>query len=76
MTAISNRLDRITRETGYLVGYKPTRRVRGWPEMSRKPFQLYQRFTHPASGKESWVYVASFATVEKLEINWRGRAGC
>lgn len=73
---ISARLDRITRNSGYLVGYNPMKRKRknGWLEENPRPFALYMDFGK--DGKHDYKFIASFKTAEALEINWRGRAGC
>ena len=64
---IKTKLHAIAADAGYRLDHIPTRRVRGWPEPSRKPFHLaFADGTH----------IASFATVEKLEDNLRARAGC
>lgn len=60
----------LTRRHGYGVAYKPTRRVRGWPMPSTKPFALY--LIHQSG---TWSYLASFATLTQLERNFRARAG-
>lgn len=76
MTAISAKLDRITRASGYLVGFNPMKRQRknGWPEENPRPFALYM--IGEKDGKPDYKFLASFATAEALERNWRGRAGC
>lgn len=64
---IRSKLHKLAENNGYIVEYKPTRRVRGWPEKSQKPFGLYYT---------DGTHIASFATEEALERNLRGRAGC
>jgi hypothetical protein len=52
---------------GLHIEHKATRRVRGWPEKSRKPWSL--RYG-------DGTLLCSFARLEQLERNLRGRAGC
>lgn len=49
------------------IEYQPTTRVRGWPRKSAKPWSL--RYS-------DWTLLCSFRTLEQLERNLRGRAGC
>lgn len=58
-----NELNAIAKESGYFVEYKPTRYVRGWPEESQKPYGIY-------CGAK---FIASFADLDTLERNLRGR---
>ncbi len=67
MTDRLERLNRIAASIDLLVEHKPTRRVRGWPEKSQKPYGIY--FTDGS-------HIASFADLDKLERNLRARAGC
>jgi hypothetical protein len=57
----------IAAEIGLSVEYKPTRKRRGWPEKSLKPWSL--RYG-------DGTLVCAFAKLDKLERNLRGRAGC
>jgi hypothetical protein len=57
----------IAAEIGLYLVFVGTRRVRGWPEKSKKPWSL--RYT-------DGTLLASFATLAQLETNLRGRAGC
>jgi hypothetical protein len=52
---------------GLAIEYKAIVRKRGWPEKSRKPWLL--RYG-------DGTLVCAFATLEQLERNLRGRAGC
>lgn len=52
---------------GYLVEYQGTRRVRGWPERSSKPWSI--RYG-------DGTLCAAFAKLDQLERNLRGRCGC
>lgn len=61
-----DRAQRVAATYGYGVTHKPTRKVRGWPVASAKPYQLTRDGCH----------LASFATLDALEINLRARAGC
>jgi hypothetical protein len=74
---IPARLDRQTRESGYLVGFNPMKRKRknGWPEENPRPYALYMRFDLDG-GKVDYKFLASFSTISALENNWRARAGC
>ncbi|PYJ10789.1 MAG: hypothetical protein DMF06_05130 [Verrucomicrobia bacterium] len=51
---------------GYWIEYRSLTYVRGWPHPSSKPWQLTWEGNH----------IASFATLEAAERNFRGRAGC
>lgn len=59
----------IAAEIGLNIEYQPMRlrRVRGWPQRSAKPWSL--RYG-------DWTLLCAFATLEQLERNLRGRAGC
>jgi hypothetical protein len=61
-------LNAIAADISLTIEYRPTRRRRGWPEPSAKPWGLY------------WLdggrLVAAFATADLLERNLRARAGC
>lgn len=57
----------IAAEIFLFVEYQPTRRVRGWPVKSEKPWSL--RYT-------DGTLLCAFRTLEQLEKNLRGRAGC
>lgn len=63
-------LRELAQRHGYGIEYRPTVRVRGWPNKSARPFALY--LAH-ASG--AWDHLCSFATVDGLERNLRARAG-
>lgn len=52
---------------GLGIDHKGTVRKRGWPEKSRKPWHL-----HYTDG----TLLCAFRTLEQLERNLRGRAGC
>lgn len=52
---------------GYMLDYKATRRVRGWPQKSLKPWHILYG---------DGTLVASFATLGKLESNLRNRCAC
>jgi hypothetical protein len=75
-TVISAKLDRITREAGYLVGYNPMKRQRknGWPVENSKPFALY--LVTEKAGKAVYTFIASFKSAEALEKNFRARTAC
>lgn len=57
----------IAAEIGLNIEYQPSRRVRGWPQKSAKPWSL--RYG-------DWTLLCAFATLEQLERNLRARAGC
>ena len=57
----------IAERAGYFAEYRPTRRVRGWPTPSARPYQL--------SYKDG-TFLTAFATLEALERAVRARAGC
>jgi hypothetical protein len=44
-----NALRDLATEKGFFVEHKATRRVRGWPEASAKPYQLSRDGKHRAS---------------------------
>lgn len=52
---------------GYILDYTATRKVRDWPEKSKKPWHI--RY---ADG----TLCASFPTLVAMENNLRGRCGC
>jgi hypothetical protein len=54
-------------QCGYFVQLRTLVHRRGWPERSTKPYALYLR---------GGAFLASFATIEQLERNLRGRAAC
>lgn len=60
-------LQEVAERNGYFIEIKPLVYIKGWPHESKRPFQLH------------WLdgggYLASFATIEALERNFRGRAG-
>lgn len=65
--AYAQKLRDIGATCGYLLDHKATRRVRGWPEPSKKPWHILY---------SDGTLCASFATLDKLERNLRGRRGC
>jgi hypothetical protein len=65
--AYAQKLRDIGATCGYLLDHKATRRVRGWPEKSRKPWHILYG---------DGTLCASFATLDQLEKNLRARAGC
>ena len=62
-----DRIAKLAADTGYRVDFKGTKHVRGWPQASTRPYQL---------AYDNGQHIASFATLEKLEANLRGRNGC
>jgi hypothetical protein len=52
---------------GLMIEHNAVRRVRGWPEKSKKPWSL--RYG-------DGTLLCAFRTLEQLERNLRGRAGC
>lgn len=52
---------------GYTLDHKATRRVRGWPVKSEKPWHILYG---------DGTLVASFRTLDALEKNLRGRCAC
>jgi aryl-alcohol dehydrogenase-like predicted oxidoreductase len=62
---IPARLQEVANSAGYSIEVKALRHVRGWPTRSTKPFQLWLGDS----------FIASFATIEQLERNFRARAG-
>lgn len=62
-----DRIAKLAHEANYAVDFKPTKWVRGWPQASTKPYLLRH---------SDGSHIAAFATLEKLEANLRGRAGC
>ena len=61
--AISPTLASEAKAAGYYLELRPTRRVRGWPVESAKPFALYRDAPLDIKGLG---YVASFATVAQV----------
>lgn len=65
--AYAQKLRDIAATCGYTLDHKPTRRVRGWPEKSKKPWHILY---------SDGTLCASFATFRAFERNLRGRCGC
>jgi hypothetical protein len=57
----------IAAEIGLSIEHQATRRVRGWPQKSLKPWSL--RYG-------DGTLLCAFAKLDHLERNLRGRAGC
>jgi hypothetical protein len=64
---IPAKLQAIADRAGYHLEFRPTIRVRGWPQKSEKPYALFHA---------DWSHIASFKTLDALERNLRNRAGC
>ena len=64
---LNAKLDRVARECGYALDYRPMVRRRGWPTVSVRPFHILYT---------DGTLCASFATIEAMERNLRGRCGC
>ena len=63
----AQKLRDIAATCGYRVDHIATRRVRGWPEKSKKPWHILYG---------DGTLCASFATLDSMEKNLRGRCGC
>ncbi len=60
------KLEAIASEIGLSIDYKATRKVRGWPQKSSKPWSLRYK---------GGALLCAFAKLDQLERNLRGRAG-
>lgn len=61
------KLEAIAAGIGLNIEHKGFRRVRGWPVKSEKPWSLRNADA---------TLVCAFRTLDQLERNLRGRAGC
>lgn len=66
MSKIPADLADLAKRYGYAIEYRPLTYVKRWPTKSTRPWLL-----HIANGG----YLASFATLDRLERNLRARAG-